>query len=345
MTHLITGGCGFLGSNLSAAALQKGHDLVIFDNLSRPGTEKNLAWLQTLGKFTFINADIRGDEINKTIKQVKPDVIFHLAGQVTMTLSLADPRHDFETNALGTINLLEAVRAHSPHAAIVYSSTNKVYGDLEHFDYTETSTRYELKSHPQGFNESLPLEFCSPYGCSKGAADQYMLDYARIFGLNTVVFRHSTMFGTRQFSNYDQGWIGWFVGQALDKLQNPKVESFTVCGNGKQVRDILFSEDIVRIYYAAAEKMRAVRGQVFNIGGGYDNSLSILELLNFLETKLNIKLNFRPIPVRQSDQKIFIADIRKAQARLNWNPAITKYEGITRMLDWVSEAKQVVDYV
>jgi CDP-paratose 2-epimerase len=345
MTHLITGGCGFLGSNLAAAALKKGLDLVIFDNLSRPGTEKNLEWLRSLGKFTHVNADIRGDEINKTVKEVKPDVIFHLAGQVTMTLSLENPRHDFETNALGTINLLEAVRAHSPHAAVVYSSTNKVYGDLEHFEYEETPTRYVLKSYPNGFSESLPLEFCSPYGCSKGAADQYMLDYARIYGLNTVVFRHSTMFGTRQFSNYDQGWIGWFVGQAIDKLQNPDIELFTVCGNGKQVRDILFSEDIINVYYAAAEKMSSVRGQVFNIGGGFDNSLSILELLSFLETKLNVKLNFRPIPVRQSDQKVFIADIRKAQEKLAWNPAITKTEGVTRMVDWVQEAKQVLDYV
>jgi CDP-paratose 2-epimerase len=345
MTHLITGGCGFLGSNLAAGALRKGLDLVIFDNLSRAGTEKNLEWLRSLGKFTHVKADIRGDEINKTVKDVKPDVIFHLAGQVTMTLSLENPRHDFETNALGTFNLLEAARAHSPNAAIVYSSTNKVYGDLEHFEYEETPTRYVVKSHANGFSESLPLDFSTPYGCSKGAADQYMLDYARVFGLNTVVFRHSTMFGARQFSNYDQGWIGWFVAQAIDKLQNPNVGPFTVCGNGKQVRDILFSEDIVKIYYAATEKISDVRGQAFNIGGGYDNSLSILELLSFLEMKLNVKLNFRSIPVRQSDQKVFIADIRKAQAKLAWNPTITKTEGVSRMVEWVQEAKQVLDYV
>jgi CDP-paratose 2-epimerase len=342
MTTLITGGCGFLGSNLSAAALDKGLDLVIFDNLSRPGSEQNLKWLQSQRnklrkKFTFVNGDIRSEQINKVVQQYQPDTIFHLAGQVTMTLSIENPRHDFETNSLGTINLLEAVRAHAPNATVIYSSTNKVYGDLEQFEYREEALRYEIVSHPEGFDESLSLDFCSPYGCSKGSADQYMLDYARIFGLNTVVFRHSTMFGVRQFSNYDQGWIGWFVGQALIKVKNPDIEPFTVSGNGKQVRDILFSEDIVRCYFAAVEHIATCRGQVFNIGGGYANSMSLLELLNFLESKLEVKLNFRPIPWRQSDQKVFIADIRKAQKHLHWNPTVTKHEGVSRMIDWVRE--------
>jgi len=196
MKILITGGCGFLGSNLAAHALAQGHHLVIFDNLCREGSRENLKWLSAQGAFSYIHGDIRNaHDVARVITGDPPDAVFHLAGQVAMTTSIANPRIDFETNVLGSFNLLEAVRLHAPHAPVIYSSSNKVYGDLEQYAYRETDTRYECIDRPNGFDEGTPLDFHSPYGCSKGAADQYMLDYARIFGLKTVVFRHSSMNG------------------------------------------------------------------------------------------------------------------------------------------------------
>src|SRR6185369_403089 len=208
MKLLITGGCGFLGSNLAAHALKRGDELLVFDNLYRNGSLHNLRWLQEQGRFCFVHGDIRNaNDVQRLISEFCPDAIFHLAGQVAMTTSIANPRMDFEVNAMGSHNLLEAVRLHAPDAAVLYSSTNKVYGDLEQFNYRETDTRYECLDRPAGFDEMTTLDFHSPYGCSKGAADQYMLDYARIFGLKTVVFRHSSMYGGRQFATYDQGWV------------------------------------------------------------------------------------------------------------------------------------------
>jgi len=202
MKLLITGGCGFLGSNLAAEALRRGDEVIIFDNLSRIGATENQDWLRSQGEFRFVHADIRNqNDITRIIKETKPDTIFHLAGQVAMTTSIADPRKDFEINVVGSHNLLEAVRDFSPETAVLYSSTNKVYGDLEQFTYTETDTRYVCDQHPNVFDEKITLDFHSPYGCSKGAADQYMLDYARIFGLKTVVFRHSSMYGGHQFTS------------------------------------------------------------------------------------------------------------------------------------------------
>jgi len=217
MKYLITGGCGFMGSNLSAEVLKRKEELIIFDNLYRYGSYQNLEWLKSQGEFKFIHADIRNaNDVEKVIKDVKPDVIFHLAGQVAMTTSMDNPRFDFEVNALGTLNLSESVRKYAPESIVIYSSTNKVYGDLEWVRYEETETRYITPDFPNGFNESLRLDFHFPYGCSKGAADQYMLDYTRIFGLKTVVFRHSSVYGGRQFATYDQGWIGWFSQKAIE---------------------------------------------------------------------------------------------------------------------------------
>ena len=217
MKYLITGGCGFMGNNLSAEVLKRKEELIIFDNLYRYGSYQNLEWLKSQGEFKFIHADIRNaNDVEKVIKDVKPDVIFHLAGQVAMTTSMDNPRFDFEVNALGTLNLSESVRKYAPESIVIYSSTNKVYGDLEWVRYEETETRYITPDFPNGFNESLRLDFHFPYGCSKGAADQYMLDYTRIFGLKTVVFRHSSVYGGRQFATYDQGWIGWFSQKAIE---------------------------------------------------------------------------------------------------------------------------------
>ena len=339
MKYLVTGGCGFLGSNLAAQVLKQGNELVVFDNLYRYGSNLNLDWLRSLGEFQFIHADIRNtNDVERAIKEVKPAVIFHLAGQVAMTTSVANPRLDFEVNVLGSFNLLEAVRQHSSESAIIYSSTNKVYGDLEYIEYQETETRYVCPQYPKGFDESVTLDFHSPYGCSKGAADQYMLDYARMFGLKTVVFRHSSIYGGRQFSTYDQGWIGWFCQKALEAKTNPDVEPFTISGNGKQVRDVLYASDAVECYMAAVEKMDLVRGQVFNIGGGMDNSLSLLELFDVLEELVDVRLKYRQLPPRSSDQKVFVADIAKTNKFLGWLPNVGARAGVRRMLEWLNQA-------
>ena len=215
MKLLVTGGCGFLGSNLVADALRRGVEVTVLDNLSRVGADRNRAWLGEQGHFDFVFGDVANpDTVSAIVEKSRPDAIYHLAGQVAMTTSINDPRADFETNALGTFNVLEAVRCHAPEAVVVYSSTNKVYGDLEQYRYEEGATRWTCPEHPEGFDEATPLTFASPYGCSKGSADQYALDYARVFGLRTVVFRHSSMYGGRQFATFDQGWIGWFCAEA-----------------------------------------------------------------------------------------------------------------------------------
>lgn len=337
MKILITGGCGFLGSNLAAHALATGNELIVFDNLYRDGSRENLQWLKAQGTFNFIHGDIRNaNDVTRLVAENCPDAVFHLAGQVAMTTSIANPRMDFEINAMGSLNLLEAVRLYAPETAILYSSTNKVYGDLEQYDYTETETRYECNDRPNGFDETTPLDFHSPYGCSKGAADQYMLDYARIFGLKTVVFRHSSMYGGRQFATYDQGWIGWFCQQAVATKKGQLKEPFTISGNGKQVRDVLHADDMIRLYFSALEQIEAAKGKAFNIGGGIKNSLSLLELFALLEEFGEVKLSYNKLPPRESDQRLFVADIAKAKALVGWEPQISARDGVRRMMKWVS---------
>ncbi|MFQ5509659.1 MAG: NAD-dependent epimerase/dehydratase family protein [Leptospirillia bacterium] len=335
MKLLITGGAGFLGSNLGADALARGDALLIYDNLSRVGAGSNLEWLSEQGKYRFIQGNTHDARaMADAVAGFVPDAVFHLAGQVAMTTSIADPRSDFNTNALGTLNLLEAVRAHAPEATVVYSSTNKVYGDLEQFQYRETATRYECVEQPDGFDESCPLEFHSPYGCSKGAADQYMLDYARIFGMKTVVFRHSSMYGGRQFATADQGWIGWFCQKGVDVKRGTSDAPFTISGSGKQVRDVLHAEDMKRLYAAAVTHIDRARGEAFNIGGGMANSLSLLELFALIEELLGITLEYTKLPPRESDQRVFVANLAKARRLLDWQPRVGTREGIAAMLEW-----------
>lgn len=337
MKFLITGGCGFLGSNLAAEVLKKGHELFVFDNLFRYGSAENLKWLQSLGEFKYYHADIRSyNDVEFVVKEVKPDVVFHLAGQVAMTTSLLNPRLDFEINVLGGHNVLESIRKHAPNAIVTYSSTNKVYGDLEFINYIETETRYIAEKYEKGFDETLPLHFESPYGCSKGATDQYMLDYAKMYDLKTVVFRHSSIFGGRQFSTKDQGWVGWFVKQAVDIKSGILNEPFTIAGNGKQVRDILFAPDLINCYFSAIENIGNTKGKVYNIGGGFENSLSLLELFDFLETELYIKMHYKQLPSRQSDQKVFIANINKAKKDFNWQPQVNKAMAIKNVIEWIN---------
>ena len=343
MNALITGGCGFVGSNLAAHLLDQDAKVTVFDNLSRHGASANLTWLRTLNNakdpINFIHGDVRNSfDVESVIQQLKPDVIFHLAGQVAMTTSMQSPRRDFEINVLGSINVLEAIRQHCPQTAVVYASSNKVYGNLEHLDLIETPSRYQPRICRSGVDESTAIEFHTPYGCSKGAADQYMLDYARGFGLNTVVFRHSTIYGGRQFATYDQGWVGWFCRQALEVKAIPTRELFTISGDGKQVRDLLHVSDAVRCYIAAFEHIQQARGEAFNIGGGIENSMSLLELFHLLESKLDIHLTYRQLPWRQSDQKFFVADNTKAQRLLHWSPRTTKDQGLDTVLSWEQQS-------
>lgn len=333
MKYLITGGAGFVGTNVAAEVLKRKEELFVFDNLFRHGSSLNLEWLIKKGKFKFYPSDIRNNnDVETVIKEIKPDVIFHLAGQVAMTTSLENPRLDFEVNTMGTYNLLEAVRKYSPDSMILYSSTNKVYGDFDELTFQEQETRYVCKEYPDGFDESLTLNFQSPYGCSKGAADQYLLDYYKMFGIKTVVFRHSSMYGGNQHATYDQGWIGWFCQKAIEIKQGKLKEPFAISGNGKQVRDVLHADDVVKLYFSASGNIDKVKGEVFNIGGGIGNSLSLLELFDLLEQELDIIIKYNKLPPRISDQKVFVANNSKIISKINWIPVIKKQIGIKRVL-------------
>lgn len=337
MKLLVVGGCGFLGSNLAAHGIETGYEVTVFDNLSRLGSSMNLDWLKSLGEFCYIHGDTRNkNDVETMIKENHFDAVFHLAGQVAMTTSIANPYKDFEINTMGAVNLLDSIRKYSPDTAVFFSSTNKVYGDLEQYHYEETESRYVCKEYPNGLDETVPLDFRSPYGCSKGAADQYMLDYHRIFGLKTTVFRHSSMYGSRQFATYDQGWIGWFCEKAIEQYKNPGAEPFTISGNGKQVRDILHAKDMINLYYTALEHVDEVCGEAYNIGGTMEQSLSLLELFDMLNDILRIKMRYKVLPPRQSDQKVFVADITKIHKKTGWMPQVSAREGVSAMVEWVT---------
>lgn len=337
MKYLITGGCGFIGSNLAAEVLQRGEELVVFDNLFRFGSSLNLEWLKKQGEFKYYPFDIRNlNDVETVIKQEQPDVVFHLAGQVAMTTSISNPRLDFEINAMGTFNLLDSIRKYVPNAMVLYSSSNKVYGDFEELTFEENETRYTCKEYSNGFDETAPLNFHSPYGCSKGAADQYLLDFNRIYGIKTVVFRHSSMYGGNQHATIDQGWIGWFCQKAIEIKNSTSLEKFTISGSGKQVRDVLHADDVVSLYFSAVKNIESVQGKAFNIGGGIVNSLSLLELFKLLEELLSIKMEFNKLPARESDQLVFVADNKRIMELTSWTPKISSREGIIKMLEWLS---------
>ena len=270
MRHLITGGAGFIGCNLADALLGNGEAVTVLDNLSRPRTGQNLRWLQERhgAAMRFVRADIR-DAAAMVEAVAGHDVVYHLAGQVAVTTSVSDPRGDFEANALGTLNVLEAARSAQRPPIVFYASTNKVYGGMEHVRLVEEATRYSYADLPRGVSETQLLDFHSPYGCSKGAGDQYVHDYARIYGLKTVVFRQGCILGPRQFGVEDQGWVAHFVIAAL--LNRP----ISIYGDGKQVRDLLFIDDLVRAYRQALARIDVAAGEIYNIGGGAANTISI----------------------------------------------------------------------
>ena len=340
MKYIITGGCGFVGINLALSFSKKVYkDILVVDNLSKKTAVKNLNLLQK-AKISFKKIDIGKSpkKIENLIKKTKPKVIFHLAGQVAMSTSIKDPHLDFNGNVKSTINILEAIRKYSNKTSLIFASSNKVYGDLNNFLYKETKTRFLIRKNFRGFSEKNNLDFKSPYGCSKGSADQYVLDYARVFGLKTVVFRHSSIYGGRQFFTYDQGWLGWFCAKAV-KNKMYKKDKFSITGNGKQVRDVVHIDDIVNLYQKSVDKISKLSGKAYNIGGGNNNSLSIIELLNFLNASLNINLKYFKIPSRPYDQKIFISDNRKIYKDLKWKPKISYKKGIIDMINWIKLSK------
>jgi CDP-paratose 2-epimerase len=319
---LITGGAGFIGSNLS-----------------RPGggARQNIACLtrkyQNNPAFEFIEGDVRDLSLLHR-SALHAGVIFHLAAQTAMTTSLADPREDFAANALGTVNLLEAVRDSGAMPVLVYASTNKVYGDLtrQPVKLVETASRWEFadREYYGGIDENYPLDYAGPYGCSKGAGDAYFLDYARTFRLKTVVFRMSGIYGLSQYPTEDQGWVAWFIRQAM------RCQPVTIYGDGKQVRDILFITDLLDCFDRAVRGITITGGQVYNIGGGRENSISVLELLEYLGRELKItpsQVSFAPW--RLADQKIYISDTRKARRDFGWEPRVGKEEGIGRLFEWL----------
>jgi CDP-paratose 2-epimerase len=340
MTVLITGGAGFIGCNAAARFIRQGHQVTVFDNLSRPGTPNNLKWLATVGRFKFVKGDVRNAKaIAAAVRGVKGlDAVLHYAGQVAVTTSVRDPREDFDINALGTFNVLEAVRLAQPQGkaksgkkiALLYSSTNKVYGGMEDIKVVLRKGRYQYKDLPKGIPEDRLLDFHSPYGCSKGAADQYVRDYGRIYGFPTVVFRQSCIYGYRQFGVEDQGWVAWFTIAA--ELGKP----ITLYGNGRQVRDVLFIDDLIDAYQMALKNIKKCAGQVYNIGGGHRNQMSLLELLAHLEGLAGRKIKTSFADWRPGDQPVFVCDIAKAKRDFGWSPKVSVKQGVTKLHGWVA---------
>ena len=338
MHVIVTGGAGFIGSNVSAAFLRDGSRVTIIDSLARQGSERNLDWLRSRaprGALHFIHGDVRDAQLVRSVVGGKDlRLVFHFAAQTAVTTSLVDPREDLQINVIGTHNVLEALRAsQAPEPPTLFlTSTNKVYGSLPHRSVAESPTRFyfadpELDAH--GIDESEPLDFHSPYGCSKGAADQYVHDYARIYGLRTVVFRMSCIYGPRQFGTEDQGWLAHFM------LAVAGGQPLTIYGNGKQVRDLLYIDDLVRAFQQASRNIDATAGQVYNMGGGRANSMSIWhELRPRLEALAGKTVQRDSDSWRPGDQPVYVSDTRKAHRDFGWQPSVGVDEGLERLWEW-----------
>lgn len=336
---LVTGGAGFIGYHTVKYFAQKGYSIVIIDNLLRKGSDVNLREIQESYKISYWNVDVR--DYQRILEVFKSEgsfqAIVHLAAQVAVTTSVFNPREDFEINAFGTFNMLEAFRLYSPEATFIYSSTNKVYGGLDDLYVIEYELRYGFKDI-EGVDETRQLDFHSPYGCSKGAADQYVVDYGRIYNLNTVSFRQSCIYGENQFGVEDQGWVAWFIIASI--LRRP----LTIYGDGKQVRDILFVEDLVTLYDMAIQHRDKIKAKAYNIGGGNRYSLSLLELIDILRNN-GIEVKYGYGPWRPGDQKVFISDNSKVKRELGWEPTTSPEEGIQKLIRWVNDNKARIDSV
>jgi CDP-paratose 2-epimerase len=336
---LITGGAGFVATNIADRLLRDGWRVRLFDNLSRAGVEQNAAWLnaQHGGRVELMVGDVRdAAAMRKAVAGARR--VFHFAAQVAVTTSLVDPFLDFDVNARGTLNLLEAVRALEDPPSLLFTSTNKVYGNLDDVPLRTEGKRYKPESHPvarRGISEERALDFHSPYGCSKGAADQYVLDYARTFGLRAAVFRMSCIYGPHQFGTEDQGWVAHFLIQAL------RGRPLTLYGDGLQVRDILYVEDLADAMMAVHEAIDAASGEAFNIGGGPANTISLLELLDLIGELLGE----RPVPTfepwRPADQRYYVSDTSKFQELTGWRPRVGVRDGVMRLAAWLLESTAV----
>ena len=331
MRWVVTGGCGFIGTNLVSHLKERGDDVTIIDDLSRGGSELNSAFLRETFGLPPLTVDVADEQGLHSILSGcgQVDAIAHLAGQVSFLSSLEDPRRDFDVNAGGTVNVLEWVRKYSPMTAVIGMSSNKIYGDLETIRYEETETRYVAPDYPHGFDESLPLEFHGPYGCSKGTADQYLADYGRIFGLRTASLRQSSVYGPHQHPRSDQGWVAHLMQEAW--ARNP----IRLNGVGKQVRDLLHATDLARLFPALEAVLEPGSPAVVNVGGGADNSLSILEFFAWFTATTGIEVDYSTGPLRPSDQKVFISDNTRVKSLTGWRPEISAQIGLAALLNSV----------
>ncbi len=335
MRYLIVGGAGFIGINAASHYARQGHLVTVLDNLSRQGNRENVEGLrQKYSRVKVVVGDICSDRELLGREAANCDVLLHLAAQVAVTTSVKDPRTDFEINALGTLNILEAAREAPRPPIVLYSSTNKVYGGMEDLQVVEDGNKYHYAHLRSGISEDRQLDFHSPYGCSKGTADQYVRDYARIYGLRTVVFRQSCIYGPHQYGIEDQGWVAWFA--VCNLLGRP----VTVYGDGKQVRDVLYVDDLINVFNKAVDRIDEVSGRIYNIGGGPSNTLSLLELIDLLEQISGSKMTYSFSDWRPGDQRVYVSDVRRAQRELNWSPRISPPTGIVKMLDWMTAHKE-----
>jgi CDP-paratose 2-epimerase len=337
---LITGGAGFIGTNLANAQLAMGRTVTVLDDFSRRGSDLNAQWLRKQHpepRLRVVRSDITADRDTLQREVARADVVYHLAAQVAVTLSVSDPRHDFNVNALGTFNVLDAARRCSRPPVVVYASTNKVYGKMADVVIEQRENRYAYRDLTLGVDESRPLEFYSPYGCSKGAGDQYAMDFDRIYGVPSVVFRQSCIYGTHQFGIEDQGWLAWFAICALNG------SGVTIFGDGRQVRDVLFVDDLCRAYEAAVQNIDRTRGKAYNIGGGPANTLSLLELVDLFQGHFNLEMSCSYGDWRPGDQRVYVSDVRRAGVDFGWMPSTSPEEGVGKMLHWLRENRALLD--
>lgn len=337
---LVTGGCGFIGTNAAVDFANKGWGVHCVDNFSRMGSRLNAEYLRAIVPQVRIEElDIVSDaeKLTALMKEQSFDAIIHAAAQVAVTSSVTDPMHDFSQNALGTLRILDAARTLEKKPIILFTSTNKVYGGLEHVSLDEGTTRYSIPSLPLGIPETEPVDFHSPYGCSKGAADQYVRDWNRIYDVPTIVFRQSCIYGAHQFGIVDQGWVVFLTMKAL--FGKP----ITIFGDGKQVRDVLFMDDLSAAFGSAIGNIQKTRGRIYNIGGGPQHSLSILEFVQFVEQRLGRKLAVQFDAARPGDQKVYISDIRKAETDFGWKPTVSFEKGFENIVTWIEANRPALE--
>lgn len=327
---LITGGAGFIGLNVGIALSKLGYKITLIDNFYRKESKNNLEIINSSKNLDFQKLSILNTKrINDLIKTNKYFAILNFAGQVAMISSLQNPKNDYLINSTGNLNLLEAVRNFSKDSLYIYTSSNKVYGDLSWDKLKETKNRYESIKFKYGYDTSLPIDLKSPYGCSKGSGDFYTQDYKNSFDLNTIVLRLSTIYGENQFSTYNQGWIGWFIKEF--QLNKKTIE---ISGTGKQVRDILHIEDFSNLIYKIISSNQQL-DYVYNAGGGYENSLSLLEFFKYLNNYLNLNPEILHLKERNSDQRYFVSNNSSLNEKFNWVPKIDKFKGIERYINWL----------